>query len=444
MICQPHYSWKIVLFSVITLISSSLLLNGCASSSGTTSDSVSSVSQERPALHQAALVSDVDKMKQLLAEGANPNEADNSDFTPLHWAAASQMGRNREMIKLLVEYGADPNLTLNNAKMVPLQFVSTAEGAQALIEAGARVDTRDVAQGTPLHNATKPDVARVLLDNGADPEARNVSGNTPAQHLRNALNYLGSDPIYNTTKQQYRDTIDVIENHQGGGQDFVWQFNTKTGKAEKVYTHGTGQSEPSSMTGSSSMAAEDPAERRAKELEADQACAMDTIDWFYIGDDCLNDYAQGNGVALNPYQSLKFDGLIVDGIMIEGVLYKDDEQIYEGKFQDGLAHGSGICFYQGTPEECRYYKGDRVDSLHKQREEFNRQQEMLSDRQQVAPAANYHHQSINGQSINNSGYQAPRVDTSLSEEEDDEDGLTDKIQDELIERGARRLLDEFF
>ncbi|MFC3153030.1 ankyrin repeat domain-containing protein [Litoribrevibacter euphylliae] len=440
---------KQLLTMLMATVGSLMLLSGCASSSS--SSSVSSYSQERPALHQAALISDVDKMQQLLAGGANPNEADSGDFTAIHWAAASQMGRNREMIELLVRYGANPNNAMKQTQMVPLQFVTTVEGAQALIDAGARLDTRDIAQGTPLHNATKPEIAKVLLDNGADRNLKNISGQTPAEKLKATLPHFGSEPIYNTVKQQYRETIAVLEHyHPNGSYNTSYSTSPTTTmssgtapamtqdswQSQNAYT-ATSSSSGMASSGMASSSMASGAEERAKQLQEAQVCPMYDFDWFYTGQSCEDGYAHGSGTAVNPYTDTEFKGQIQYGEPLEGTLYKHGQHIYEGKFEKGVAHGSGICFYRGSPEECRYYKGERVDALHKQRLERGYQPDYASGQgQQLTPST-----QTSPASAYQSDYQAPN---SYTEPEDTTDTLTDKLQDEMIERGTRRLLDELF
>ncbi|GLQ32567.1 ankyrin repeat domain-containing protein [Litoribrevibacter albus] len=444
---------------LVLLIGSILVLSGCASSTS------SFTSQERPPLHQAALMGDINKIKQLLASGANPNEPDHSEFTPIHWAAASSLGHNREMIEVLVEHGANPNLTINSAKMVPLQFVHNAEAAKALIDAGARLDTRDIASGTPLHNATKPDIAKVLLDHGADRNAKNGLGQTPVDKLRQALPYFNKGGIYDTIRQQYQDTIEVLTNYYPNQANTPVNTSTTASTSGDVWLDETPSQNPApeAFLTPAAMAAVEPlspepdfdkAEKRAKELEAKQACPMYDYDWFYLGKDCQNELAQGTGSAENPYQELKFEGKIVDGLKVEGTLYKGKKQIYEGGFKDDQPHGSGVCFYQGSPEECRYYKGERIDTLHKQREEFKKQQEILSEQtsqQKAQPTTTYKQDAYTQSNYTNNNYsqpdystQAPRYNTSYSEPASTSDPVSDAIQDELIEQGTKMLLDQFF
>ncbi len=478
-----------IFFRKACLILLVTLSYGCASSSSSVSSL--SVTSSRPPLHEAALISDVNTMQRLLIKGANPNEADNSDFTPIHWAAASQMGRNREMIELLVQHGADPNKALNKAKMVPLQFASTPDAARALIQSGARLDTRDISQSTPLHSATNPEVARILLENGANPNATNAMGLTPLESHKQTLPHFGKEAIYAPARKQYQDTIALLERFQSSGsylnqsqKNTAWGSTRQEGSAprsagmavigleieEPLYNeHNPNQEgytddqyyndnstnnamDPSSYSdtnyGDANAYRVDPyeAEQEAKTLQDNQMCPMFDNNWYYTGNSCKNDTAHGIGTAINPYEQTRFEGMIQSGYPIKGALYQFDEITYEGDFSDGLAHGSGICYFESSPEECKYYKGQRIDTLHKQRQEFQRQQEQRQQ-EQISQSRRNPSEATYGDRVYSqpeAGFGEQRYDTSYEEPEDAADSLGDAIQDEVIDRGAKYLFDELF
>ena len=84
----------------------------------------------------------------LISEGADVNEKNESQQTPLHYAASSNAG----------------------------------DAAQALLAHGADVDARSESQRTPLHTAAyynAVDAAKVLLAHGADVNARDEDEDTP-------------------------------------------------------------------------------------------------------------------------------------------------------------------------------------------------------------------------------------------------------------------------
>jgi ankyrin repeat protein len=98
-------------------------------------------SSGRGPLHYAGSREMVDFM---ISQGLDVNQRDQAGNTPLHRIANQ---RNPDVIKALLEYGADPRLQ-NNVGMTPLHTVIHSvywnkETAVALIEAGASVHTQD-------------------------------------------------------------------------------------------------------------------------------------------------------------------------------------------------------------------------------------------------------------------------------------------------------------
>jgi ankyrin repeat protein len=117
---------------------------------------------------------------KLLDCGVDVNASiDLMDATPLHYAA--KLCRV-DIMRILLERGANPNVTTYLTKMTPLHLASCAEAARLLIQYGANIEARDVDGRTPLHHAAMDchsDVAQALIEAGADVNARSADGQTP-------------------------------------------------------------------------------------------------------------------------------------------------------------------------------------------------------------------------------------------------------------------------
>jgi ankyrin repeat protein len=66
--------------------------------------------KSHPRLTAAVLASDYDATRQIIAAGANPNEFDESEMTPLLWAI---MRGDITAVRMLLENGADPDTRPN-------------------------------------------------------------------------------------------------------------------------------------------------------------------------------------------------------------------------------------------------------------------------------------------------------------------------------------------
>jgi len=134
-------------------------------------------------LVEAAGRGDVEKVKELLEKGANPNaEAKGwGVLPPLHRAAR---GGNTEITKLLIEKGADINAKDKDGR-TPLYYAAESghiHVVELLIEKGADPNAKDDIGWTPLHCAAwegHTDIAKLLIEKGADVNAKDSKGRIP-------------------------------------------------------------------------------------------------------------------------------------------------------------------------------------------------------------------------------------------------------------------------
>jgi uncharacterized protein len=125
-------------------------------------------------LADAAMNRDLDAVRAMLREGADPNALGTYDTPPLLWIVRYE---DADTAKRLLNAGADPDL--GNAHRVGPLHLAVANGdlvtAQVLLEAGANPELRDRTGETPLFAAARtgdPAMAKLLLDHGADVDTR--------------------------------------------------------------------------------------------------------------------------------------------------------------------------------------------------------------------------------------------------------------------------------
>jgi hypothetical protein len=168
---------------------------------------------ERSELAEAVYSEILEDVLELLARGADPNEADEDGDTPLFMSVEdgtfeiakalmdfgasaktiNKAGKNVlflidddttvDMVKMLIAYGADVNHKLEDGT-TPLIYAAEhgkPEVVKALIDAGADVNAADEEGWTPLMKAAWEecvDKVRMLLKAGANVNARNKNGET--------------------------------------------------------------------------------------------------------------------------------------------------------------------------------------------------------------------------------------------------------------------------
>ena len=111
---------------------------------------------------------DLDTVKLLLENGANPNIKNNRDETPL------LITRNKDIAKILIEHGADVNIIDKRNNNTPLFYAISnrdLETAKILIEYDANTNAINKQKYTVLHKAVASeniDMVKLLIGNGAD------------------------------------------------------------------------------------------------------------------------------------------------------------------------------------------------------------------------------------------------------------------------------------
>jgi len=91
------------------------------------------------ALKEAALLSNVTLVSQLLASGADPRITDKAGISPLHIAVKKNSGK---IIKLLLKNGFDPNLRDKDGK-APLHYACSLDSVKLLLASGANPEIKD-------------------------------------------------------------------------------------------------------------------------------------------------------------------------------------------------------------------------------------------------------------------------------------------------------------
>lgn len=186
-----------------------------------------SVSNKVKKLFNFICKNDVASVKTYLEKGVNPNEKNKDNCTMLYIAVEH---RHIDIIKLLLDRGADPNIYGSNC-MTPLHSVAVIipigkilklitkygnlvtltnylstffvynesknlEIAKMLIQNGALVNTNNMKNITPLHIASSSGsykMVELLLSHGANVNALNSYGETPLHYSvsSNDLNVTG-------------------------------------------------------------------------------------------------------------------------------------------------------------------------------------------------------------------------------------------------------------
>lgn len=157
------------------------------------------------ALMNAVNSNDADKVKDLIAQGANINEADGSGDYPLVMAAYKGYA---EIVRLLLEAGADVTVVDPGMKATALHaaaYAGRTSAAKLLIEYHIDIDKQGPNNGyTALHDAVwqnNIDTAQVIIDGGANLNIKSHNGQTPLEFAQS---------------RNYRQIAAMIQQKMGG------------------------------------------------------------------------------------------------------------------------------------------------------------------------------------------------------------------------------------
>jgi ankyrin repeat protein len=167
-------------------------------------------SQGDTLLLMAILNNDMGLCRSVLAKSrTSVNTPDAVDETPL-LHAVEQKQENTELVKLLLDYGANPNLGLYDKKLrrSPLGmavYKGYVNSARLLMDKGADINEHVGEGNSPLHMAVmlgNVQIVRLLLEHGAV-QRKNDHGETPlriAQRLQHRQEHLAFDELVSLLK----------------------------------------------------------------------------------------------------------------------------------------------------------------------------------------------------------------------------------------------------
>lgn len=163
-------------------------------------------------------------------------------------------------------------------------------------------------------------------------------------------------------------------------------------------------------------------------LSKQQQCTLHHNDWLYIDNNCSNKIANGKGRAVYIDTRHSFDGIIENGLFVSGKYLLDGKMLFDGQFENAIPNGKGICLYEDALEECKYYNGERIDSLYKQRltlsnMEKRQQLELSKIRDEISDLKSQRSQQVHSGNSNDVG---------------------DLLLDKAIDKGMGKLFDSLF
>lgn len=120
---------------------------------------------------EAAMVGQIEAVKDILAAGCDVNAKDKRGYAALHYAA---MRNDRALCELLIDHGADCDAHTDAGHDTPLHLADSPEIVRLLAASGADMDATALYGWTALYRAVYDDNierAELLIEEGADVNA---------------------------------------------------------------------------------------------------------------------------------------------------------------------------------------------------------------------------------------------------------------------------------
>ncbi len=239
----------------------------------------------------------------------------------------SLQGKNSAGQPLLTNYGKDNLITMVDGKMHGLflskNFMyetnrSLPPLSRACYDMGERIDIFRVTSDTECVAATEDQIGK---------------------------NNVYMDPIYKSQRDLKKRLAAISEHTPAKPADKTVTPAVKAEQAKKKQQ----------------LAQFEQLSRKAK-------CKLKNSNWVYTAENCKDGYAEGEGSA-EDRSGLKFIGSFKAGSRVKGEIHQNDEMIFSGELVDDKPSGNAICLFEKEYEECRFFRGKRIDTLYKVRKE---------------------------------------------------------------------------
>lgn len=301
------------------------------------------------------------KMQKAIDKGADIDSISDGGKTALMYAAI----RVPAAVSPLLKAGAEVNAKDEDGStplMLAIAFGGTPEVIEKLLKSGAAVNSKNTSGATALMlaAAARPNIVDRLLQAGADPSIKLPStGYTAIWFAEKA----GNTSAFTSYFEKEEKPWNAAQKH-----------NSLQAYNDYLHSHPNGLHKEQALEAIATI----NATLAIKKRKASQACTLNEESWVYLSKACLNGKANGQGKSENS-EGLKFIGLFKKGTRIKGEIYFNDVLKYDGPIADGRPDGEGVCMHEGEPEECKYYKGKRIDTIFKVRLENEKQRLAINE-----------------------------------------------------------------